>query len=135
MTVRVGKTSTYLANKWLTEIQNGTIPSYLALFSSDPQSAGSPLTVELAFNSYVRPLATWSLAGRILTTTNAQTWNTIPPGITIPYIGAFDALANGNLLFSGPVPVASASPLGYYDYTYGGYLTLAAGAYHFGLDN
>ncbi len=135
MTARVGKSSTYLANRWLTEIQAGTIPTYIALFSSDPQSAGSPLAVELSFGSYVRPLQTWSLAGRILTSLVDMTWNTIPPGTTITHIGAFDALVNGNFLFSGPVPVAVASPLGYYSFPNGGFLTIQAGSYHVGLDS
>jgi hypothetical protein len=128
-------TSTYLAAKWLDEIVSGAIPSYMAMFTSDPQAAGNPLTVEITYGAYVRPAASWTRSGRILTSAVGFTWNAIPAGSVITHLGAFDAAVNGNFLWSGPVPVASASPLGYYSFPNGGYLSLAAGAYHVGLDS
>ena len=132
MPVRQGKFGLYLVAKWLDEIVAGTIPTNMALFTSDPQAAGNPLTVELVSPQYARVPVTgaWTRTGRLLTCTSVMLWPAIPPGAVITHIGAFDAGVNGNFLFSNPVP----NTLGYYNFVGGGYLQIAAGAYHVGLD-
>lgn len=130
--VRTGKFSAYLVAKWLDEIVSGAVPSYMALFTSDPQAAGNPLTVELPGPTYARVPVTgsWSRTGRLLTCNSVLLWPSIQPGAVITHIGAFDAAVNGNFLFSNAVP----GTLGYYSFTAGGYLQIASGAYHVGID-
>lgn len=127
MAVRAGRFSDYQANIWLTALAAQNL--YLGIFTADPFGVGSPATVEISGAGYARVTAIQSLSGRVVTVTNTLLWNGIPAGSQITHIGAWDAAFNGNLVLAGPVPN---SPIAFPN---GGFLSVAANKFHYGLDS
>ena len=129
---RTGVFSPTLVGNWLDYIVGGTIPTYMALFTSDPHAAGNPLYVEVVSPKYVRvPVTgTWTRSGNLLTCTSTMLWASLPEGLVVTHIGAFNAGVNGDFLFAGPIP----GVLGYYSFPDGGYLQVAPNSFHVGID-
>lgn len=97
--------STYLANAIINATLRNTSftsPSniYLALFLADPTDAGTGTEVSAA--SYVRQQVVFgSPSNGVSTNSSAVTFDAATTDWgTIPYIGIYDALTGGNLLYS-----------------------------------
>jgi hypothetical protein len=125
---RNGRFSDYQVAKWLDEIRLG--PCYMGLLSSDPYVSPNPSLLEVTGTTYGRATPTLSRSGRVLTVTSLMYWEGINAGSTVAYIGAFDALINGNFLFASAIPLTG----GVLSFPAGGYLEIAANTFHAGLD-
>jgi len=100
--------SNYLENALINAtVRNTTFTSpatvYLGLFTTDPTDAGTG--TEVSGGSYARQAITFSAPSNGVTSNNAQV--TFPTATanwgTVGWIGIYDALTSGNLLYHAPL--------------------------------
>lgn len=105
--------SQYLSNKLLSEVltnvgYTGPTTVYAALFSVDPQQGG----IEFSGGSYARQVVTFSApVSGSTTNTNTPSFVSLPAG-SANYVGLYDAISGGNLLYSQLVSNPKTVPAG-----------------------
>jgi len=77
---------------------------YLALHTGDPTDTGSGTEVDVARQAI--DFATASGTGGSVASTNAQTFTSMPAGETVSYVGIWDHVSAGNLMYHTAVTEA-----------------------------
>lgn len=83
---------------------------YVALFSVAPGETGGG--TELAGGGYARQAATFSVVGSTASNTADLLYNSSTDWPPIVYVGVFDALTNGNLMWYGALAASRDPALG-----------------------
>ena len=103
--------SNYLENALINETLRGTAftaisTPYIALFTSDPTDAGTG--TEVSGGSYARQAATFGAPsnGASVTTADVTFPTCTSAWGTVGWIGIYDALTTGNLLYHSPLDVS-----------------------------
>jgi len=91
-----GVISTYLAQKWLTELSSGTIATYTGLHYASPPS-DDPTSTELDGGSYHRIKTSWTLNNTTISISSTLLWVGLN-ATTISHIALYDSQYKGNLL-------------------------------------
>lgn len=121
---RAGKIADYLVNQWVAQMLG--ISTFIGLANGDPYATGNPSSLEPAQGTYARASITYAQSGRLLSNANALLWVGIPSGFNVAWLTAYDAAANGNLLYACPYTD------GIYDSQ--GTLTIPIGGFATGFD-
>jgi hypothetical protein len=111
--------SNFLENALLNATLNGTTYTspaniYLALFTSDPTDAGTG--TEVSGSGYARQILSFATAsgtnGSVATDANCEFPQALSNWGTVGWIGIYDALTSGNLLYHTALDVSKAIDTG-----------------------
>ena len=133
MPAAVGRLGLYQVNAWMTALAATAL--FATVFTSDPNAASDPLSVEVLGSGYNRVQASFSRTGPgLITLDTVLVIPAIPPGATGVWVGFMDAAANGHLIASDLIrdPLTGiATPR---SYPAGGTFVIPAGEYTIGID-